>query len=76
MKFKEINLTAISMFVFGILLGFILSLQVHLHYQLAKYNERLDWIEQELDFLDEMLLYYDTELDLHYNSRINTSIIS
>jgi|TARA_B100001027_G_C16254101_1_gene326007 hypothetical protein len=77
MKFKEFNLTAFIMFIFGVVLGVILSLQIHLHYQLEKYNERLDWIEQELDFMNEMILYYDNEkLDLYYNNSSATSFLS
>lgn len=73
--FKEINFTALSMLLFGILLGIIISLQVHLHYELEKYNNRLDYIEQELDFMNEML-YNETKMDLHNSTRINTIIVS
>jgi len=73
--FKEINLTALSMLLIGILLGIIISLQVHLHYELEKYNKRLDYIEQELDFMNEML-YNETKMDLHNSTRINTITIS
>lgn len=73
--FKEINFTALSMLLFGILLGIIISLQVHLHYELEKYNNRLDYIEQELDLMNEML-YNETKMDLHNSTRINTIVVS